>query len=156
MRMHEAVRHLGGWFSATTIRRWCERGWIEGAWRAPGGNWDIPAEGLDAFVAKQAPRQKKQRENVRSLQERAGLPIDAGPVPSARSLEDDVFLGTPEAAEFLRSKGILAASPHYVRRRAEKGDIVDAIRAPGGRWRFSLRGLEKHAASLMPIRRRKR
>lgn len=157
MRMHEAVRYLGGRFSATTIRSWCERGWIEGAWQPPGGNWDIPVEGLDAFAAKHDPRQRKLREKGRIMRLVAGLPEDAGPVPipSARSDDDDVFLDTHGAVEFLRSKG-LKASPHYVRRRADKGDIDGALRAPGGRWRFSLRGLEKYAASLMPIRRRKR
>ena len=50
MRIGAAVRHLGGRFSAKVIRKWLERGYVEGACRSPGGHWQIDAKGLDAFA----------------------------------------------------------------------------------------------------------
>jgi len=31
----------------STVRRWCERGYVKGAYQTPGGHWRIPAAWLE-------------------------------------------------------------------------------------------------------------
>lgn len=33
-----------------TVKRWCEQGLVEGAFRTPGGHWRIPRAALDAIM----------------------------------------------------------------------------------------------------------
>lgn len=59
MRIGDAVREHGGRFSAKVIRRWAEKGWIEGAVKSPGGRWHIDPSGLQRCVDRFTPHKRR-------------------------------------------------------------------------------------------------
>ena len=72
MTTTEAIEYLserGRNVSGYALRKWCEKGWIVGAFKAPGGWWDIPAAGLETFIAQHMPHRRKQLRAVRVVRE---------------------------------------------------------------------------------------
>lgn len=72
MTTTEAIEYLserGRKTTAHKLRKWCERGWIVGAFKPPGGQWDIPASGLDTFIAQHMPHRRKQIRAIRAIRE---------------------------------------------------------------------------------------
>lgn len=55
----QASELLGERWNERTIRRWCDRGLIEDAARAPGGWWKIPRESLWRTVDRFTPRRRR-------------------------------------------------------------------------------------------------
>jgi len=68
LTMGEAVKRFRGRFRSKVIRRWLERGWIDGACQTgPGGHWSIPARSLERFVDSLVVKGRKKRSDYTQL-----------------------------------------------------------------------------------------
>ncbi|MEM1349835.1 MAG: helix-turn-helix domain-containing protein, partial [Myxococcota bacterium] len=52
--------------SIESVRRWIDLDYFPGAWRTPGGHWNIPETDVDAF------RQRQKRHRPKTRQESVG------------------------------------------------------------------------------------